>query len=109
MSMVIGYAYGQSPTYTAADIDQMYEAESARIWEELNAPDPNESKYRAAAGSLKKAAEALNAVLDNLAQGVEDAAGLPLSDKIAFYLNDFEDRQCDIKQIMERALRGVEL
>lgn len=109
MSMVIGYAYGQAPTYTDADVDRMYEAESARIWEELNAPDPNEAKYKAAAGSLKKAIEALNAVLDNLAQGEEDADGLPLANKIAFFLNDFEDRQCDLRMMMNGALRGEEL
>ena len=100
MRAIVGYACGQSPTYTDADIDQMYEAEAARIWEELNAPDPNEEKYHAAAESLKKAIEAMNAVLEHLSQGEDDAEGLPLSDKIAFFYRDFEDRQFDLKRMM---------
>lgn len=108
MSTVIGYAYGQNPTYTAADIDYAYEAESARLWEELNTND-NEKKYLAAAESIKKAIEHLEKVVNHINQGAQDAEGLPLENKLYFFANDFEDRIYDLKRMMEKASRGEEL
>lgn len=106
--MIIGYAYGQAPTYNDADVDQMYEGETSRLWEEVNAHDPNERKYHAAAGSLKKAIKALGKVLEHLETGVAEADGLPLSGKLDFFRNDFEDRLFDLKRMMDRAERGRE-
>ena len=86
----------------------MYEAESDRIWEELNAPNKDEKKYLAAAKGLKEAADALNAVVDALIKAENAADGLPLADKIAFFARDFEDRQCDLRRMMEKAERSEE-
>ena len=108
MSMVIGYAYGKAPTYTEADIDQMYEAESARIWEDKNAPDPNERKHLAAVSSLKLAVALLEDVTDYISQGAQEAEGLPLEKKLEFYIGDFEDRICDLKRIIDKAERCEE-
>lgn len=108
MSWVVGYAVGQQPTFTDADVDNLWESESARIWEEQNAPSKDESKYLAAAKELEKAIKALDQVIDALVEAENAADGVPLADKVAFFARDFEDRQCDLKRMMEKAQRSEE-
>lgn len=108
MSWMVGYAVGQKPTYTDADIDNLWESESARIWEEQNAPSKDEAKYLAASKELKNAVVALNTVITALIKAENAADGVPLADKVAFFARDFEDRQCDLNRMMEKALRSEE-
>lgn len=104
MSMMIGYAYGQQPNYTAADVDDMVATDASRAWEELNTESDTERRYKEAAGMLKKAIEALDKVSDYVQQASEDAEGIPLGQKLEFYARDFQDRVFDLKRIREKAL-----
>lgn len=81
---VVGY-----PVRTDAEIDAMYEAESARIWEEQNMQTDTE-KLKLAARSLTWAAEDFDKCCDYVNEAAEELVDTPEGDKVASVLGEME-------------------
>lgn len=91
---------------SAWQIDVMKEAEDARIWEELNAPDPAEKQMQEAAVSMKQAEELISKAEDYLVDAVYSLSEFPMSDKVASLEDDLEDLRYSIKSLREKYERG---
>lgn len=85
----------------AWQVDEMWETESGRLWEELNAPDPNQGRYEAAKIYTGFALDLLNKAVDGLIQAAYEVEGLPLENKILSLVTDLEDRGICIAQLGE--------
>lgn len=85
----------------AWQVDEMWETESGRLWEELNAPDPNQGRYEAAKICTGFALDLLNKAVDSLIQAADEVEGLPLANKILSLVTDLEDRGICIAQLGE--------
>lgn len=81
--------------------DEMWETESGRLWEELNAPDPNQGRYEAAKTYTSFALDLLNKAVDSLILAADEVEGLPLANKILSLVTDLEDRGICIAQLGE--------
>ena len=91
---------------TARQIDELYEAESARIWEELNAPDPCEEQMKAAAKWLKEAVESLNTATDWVADAACELMGTPMESIANNYCEKMEEILFGIRKLQEKYGRG---
>ena len=85
----------------AWQVDEMWETESGRLWEELNAPDPNQGRYEAAKIYTGFALDLLNKAVDSLILAADEVEGLPLANKILSLVTDLEDRGIYIAQLGE--------
>ena len=63
---------------TGWEVQALKEAEDARIWEELNAPDPYEKQLRDAALDLSLAMEPISKAEDYLMDAVADVSETPM-------------------------------
>ena len=72
-------------------LDAMRQAENARIWESLNAPDPNENEYLEADKDTEVALRHLRNAIDWLCQAADEVHGLPREDKILALVSALED------------------
>jgi len=85
----------------------MWEAESARLWEEINAPDPYEKQMITAAGSLKNAIESLDKATDWVAEAAYDLNGSPMENVIGSFEEQLEGILMELKSLQEKYGRGV--
>lgn len=85
----------------AWQVDEMWETESGRLWEELNAPDPNQGRYEAATVYTGFALDFLNKAVDSLIQAADEVDGLPLENQILSLVTDLEERGICIAQLGE--------
>lgn len=85
----------------AWQVDEMWETESGRLWEELNAPDPNQGRYEAAKIYMGFALDLLNKAVDSLIQAADEVDGLPLENKVLSLVTDLEERGICIAQLGE--------
>lgn len=85
----------------AWQVDEMWETQSGRLWEELNAPDPNQGRYEAAKIYTGFALDLLNKAVDSLILAADEVEGLPLANKILSLVTDLEDRGICIAQLGE--------
>ena len=87
-------------------VQAMKEAEDARIWEDLNAPDPAEKEMKEAAGNLGQAFEAIQTGLDYLTDAVITLDGYPMADKVQSFLDDIESLAHGLMGLAEHYERG---
>ena len=91
---------------TGWEVQALKEAEDARIWEELNAPDPYEKQMRDAALDLSLAIEPISKAEDYLMDAVADVSETPMEAKVSALLEAMEDLECDIKMLQEKYRKG---
>ena len=87
-------------------VQAMREAESSRIWEEMNAPDPCYGKMLEAASSLQVAVKHLDKATDWLADAAGELIGTPMEDVVNSYTLQLENFLCDLKKLREKYGRG---
>lgn len=92
---------------TGWQVQAMKEAEDARIWEELNAPDPYEEQMKKAAVEMKVSAELLDRATNYLMGAVSELEETPMQDVLASLLDEIEERRILIKRMAENYERGV--
>ena len=90
----------------AWQVDAMWEAESARIWEEMNAPDPYENQMQTAAKSLKEAIDRLSKGTEGVVEATHDLQGTPMEYLVASFTDQLENLICDLRQLQEKYERG---
>ena len=91
---------------TGWEVQALKEAEDARIWEELNAPDPYEKQMRDAAIEMRQAYDQINKAEDFLMEAVAAVSETPMEDKVYSLLEALEDLNCDIKMLQEKYRTG---
>ena len=87
-------------------VQAMKEAEDARIWEELNAPDPCEKQLKLASVSLIQAKQYLSNAVVRLADAMAELFDTPMEAKIGSFLDSVEDIECDLQSLAEKYGRG---
>ena len=90
---------------TGAEIDALNEAESARIWEELNAPDEYEKQMKEAALDFTAAVNLIDKAEDELSAAVSDLWDTPLqkvADDLLERLMDFRYELQDLAKLYAR-------
>ena len=92
---------------TLFEAQEMYEAESARIWEDLNAPDPNERELIEASRYLKTAISHLDRGINFVMDAASELPDTPMNDKLESYIQDLECIMCDLKEMQKNYSRGV--
>ena len=91
---------------TGWEVQALKEAEDARIWEELNAPDPYEKVLKDAATDLSEAHTAFEALLDRLADASAVLSETPMQAKIDSFIDSLEDIKYDLWAIQMHWERG---
>ena len=91
---------------TGWEVQALKEAEDARIWEELNVPDPYEKQMRDAALEMRLAIEQISKAEDYLMDAVADVSETPMEKKIAALLDLLEDLEYSIKVLQEKYGKG---
>lgn len=88
-------------------VQAMKEAEDARIWEELNAPDPAEGLMQEAAQDMKMAVDLMDKAEDCLANAISELDGTPMEYKVTAFLDALMDLRIDIRIMAEKFEKGV--
>lgn len=91
---------------TGWEVQALKEAEDARIWEELNAPDPYEKQMRDAALEMRLAIEQVGKAEDYLADAIASVSGTPMEYRVASLLDSLEDLEYSIKVLQEKYGKG---
>jgi hypothetical protein len=91
---------------TGLEVQALKEAEDARIWEELNAPDPYEKQMRDAALEMKQAIDQIDKAENFLVDAIAALNETPMEDRVASLLDALEDLHCDIKYLQEKYGKG---
>ena len=84
----------------------MKEAEDARIWEELNAPDPLEAQMKEAARDLRDAVNLMDKAEDELSAAVYDLEDTELEDAMSDLLEKLMEFRYEIQEIAKKYERG---
>ena len=92
---------------TGWEVQALKEADDARIWEELNAPDPYEKQMEDSAREMRLAVEMINKAEDYLMDAVSSVSGTPMEDRVSSLLNDLEELHIDIVLLAEKYQKGV--
>lgn len=91
----------------AWQVDEMWEAESARMWEDLNAPDPYENKMFEAAGSLAVAIGHLIPARDWVHEAAYELEETPMESKMESFAEEIDGILMMLKDLEEKYRRGV--
>lgn len=91
---------------TGWQVQAMKEADDARIWEELNAPDPYEKVLKDAATDLEKAVASIRVVLDRLEDASSVLSETPMQAKIDSYIDSLDEIKYDLWAIQSHWERG---
>ena len=91
---------------TGWEVQALKEAEDARIWEELNEPDPYEKQMRVAALEMRLAIEQISKAEGYLMDAVADVSETPMETKVAALLDSLEDLEYSIKALQEKYGKG---
>ena len=89
------------------EVQAMKESEDARIWEELNAPDPLEQKMMSAAIDLGQAVVLIDKAEDEISTAVYDLEDTELEELMSDLLEKLMDFRYEVKQIAENYRKGV--
>ena len=92
---------------TGWEVQALKEADDARIWEELNAPDPYEKQMEDSAREMRLAVEMICKAEDYLVDAISAVNGTPMEDRVSSLLNDLEDLHIDIVLLAEKYQKGV--
>lgn len=98
---VIGY-----PVQADQEIDLMYEAESAKIWEQQNSHDEVWDKALNAVGYLNVVEEHMDKGLDSLLFANEEMTGTNEDYKIGGLIERYEELLCDIRSMIKQFVKG---
>lgn len=88
-------------------MQSLKEAEDARVWEEINAPDHYEKQMKDAALEMRLAIEQISKAEDYLMDAVADVSETPMEKKVAALLEAMEELECDISILQEKYGKGV--
>ena len=91
---------------TGLEVQALKEAEDARIWEEINAPDPAVGNMVEAAESMKQAEDFISKAEGYLMDAVNSLDGFPMADRVESLENDLEDLLYSIQVMREKYERG---
>ena len=91
---------------TGWEVQALKEAEDARIWEELNAPDPYEKQMRDAALEMKQAIDQIDKAENFLIDAIAALDETPMGDRVASLLDALEDLHCNIEYLQEKYGKG---
>ena len=80
----------------------MWEAQSAMIWEAMNAPDPNEGRYVEAEKDIDVAQRHLRKAIELLQQAAEEVHGLPMENKVESFVDQLENLNVDLGFLQEK-------
>ena len=80
-------------------VQAMKEAEDARIWEELNAPDPFEEQLKAAAKELRLSIEMIEKVEDDLVEAINELSDTPMEYKVGSLLDEVQGIKGSISRL----------
>ena len=92
---------------TGWEVQALKEAEDARIWEELNAPDPAEKYMKEAAVSIKQAESFISKAEDYLLDAMNDLSEFPMADSVESLECQLEDLRYSISILREKYERGL--
>ena len=92
---------------TGWEVQALKEADDARIWEELNAPDPYEKQMEDSAREMRLAVEMIGKAEDYLMDAVSAVNDTPMEDRVSSLLNDLEDLHIGIFLLAEKYQKGV--
>ena len=87
-------------------VQAMKEAEDARIWEELNAPDPYEQQMKKSATDIQEASSFLNIATDRLMDAMAELDGTPMQAKIESFYDQLEEIRIDLRIIASSYEKG---
>lgn len=87
-------------------LDMMYETESDRMWEVMNAREDEWNKKLDAVGFINVALEQLDKATDSLVGAKDAVKNLPAEDRIASLISDFEDLVCDLNSLRQKFING---
>ena len=88
------------------EIDALVEADRARAWEELNAPDPFEKQMKDASSHLFDSASFLSIAEDRLTDAYYALEGTPMQEKISEYIEKISDIRCEFQSLANKYERG---
>ena len=80
----------------------MWEAQTAMIWEAMNAPDPNEGRYAEAEKDIEVAQRHLRKAIEWLQQAAEKVHGLPMENKVESFVDQLENFNVDLGFLQEK-------
>ena len=83
------------------NVDTMYEAESARLWEDLNAPDPCQGRILEAEQSCLAAIRHLTKARDLIDDAVLEIEGLPDETRIASVSEAVDSLISELNKILD--------
>ena len=98
---VVGY-----PVQTDREIDLMNEAESARIWEELNAPDKYARNMQESAVCLCASADLIDKAEDELSAAISHLWDTPYESVIDDLLDRLQDFRIEVQELAKHYGRG---
>ena len=90
----------------AWQLDAMKEAQDARAWEALNAPDPAEGRMLEAASSLEVAIKHMKKAADWTQDAAQELKGYPMEDKILSYVVSIETVIENLQVLQEKYRHG---
>ena len=91
---------------TGWEVQELKEAEDARIWEEINAPDPCEKQLKAASVSMKEAVRMIGSAGVRLADAMAEVFDTPMEYRIGSLLDALEDIECSITALADKYGKG---
>ena len=98
---VVGY-----PVQSDREIDLMYEAESEKMWEELNNHDALWDKALESVGYLNVVEEHMDKGLDSLIWAKEELNGTDIEYKVQTLVEQYEELMCDIRRTIKQFAEG---
>lgn len=87
-------------------VQEMFERETADLWERLNAHDPDSKKLQDAAQRIKCGLDSIDNGLDWLADAIRVLDGTPMADKVQSFLDSFENLANDLEELNDKFERG---
>lgn len=88
-------------------IDEMWEAEAASIWEQINEPDPLEAVMQQAAVSLADAVKHLDKAADYIADAEATLQETPLQYRVESYLETVQGLISRLETMRQNYSNGV--
>ena len=87
-------------------VQEMFERETADLWERLNAPDPDSEMLQNAAQRIKCGLDSIDNGLDWLADAIRVLDGTPMADKVQSFLDSLEKLANDLEELNDKFERG---
>ena len=92
---------------TGWEVQEMWERDTAALWERLNAPDPAEKYLEEASKSLKVAVQEADKAADSIAEAAAVLSGWPMQYKLDDLVEAVENIRIEVNRLAEMYGRGV--